>query len=133
MTFIELKDLREGTVYKLRARNLDFGVYDGKGNFIGIRTKFTSRFLDMECERTTSKHFGTASAMEDVGVIIGLPFKTTLGVVCEKCQQSCNYDENRPETQRWQHDDGTPQCANAWAQSVSNRDLFKALETWEGK
>ena len=38
----------KGRVYKLWCRNLSIGVYDGKEGFIGIRTKFGSRYLDTE-------------------------------------------------------------------------------------
>ena len=40
--------LIRGRVYKLESRNLSYGGGDGKRSFIGVRTKFGSRFLDEE-------------------------------------------------------------------------------------
>jgi hypothetical protein len=57
-----------GRVYKLDCRNLSYGVYDGKGGFIGIRTKFGSRFLDTELHWDADPHYGTVEAMEDLGI-----------------------------------------------------------------
>lgn len=45
---MEAEELKRGVVYRLRARNIACGVYDGQGGFIGIRTKFGGRFLDRE-------------------------------------------------------------------------------------
>lgn len=54
-SFIEIMALTVGAVYRLRSRNLAFGVYLGDGRFAGIRTKFGNRFLDVEMEWTTSR------------------------------------------------------------------------------
>jgi hypothetical protein len=57
---IKLGQLQRGRVYRLQSRNLACGVWNGKDGFIGVRTKFGLRFLDMEIHWGLSKTFGTA-------------------------------------------------------------------------
>lgn len=59
--------LIRGRVYKLESRNLRLGVWDGKRSFIGVRTKFGSRFLDEEDHWDVDEHFGTVSDATDTG------------------------------------------------------------------
>ena len=51
-------------------RNLECGVWNGKDGFVGIRTKFGRRFLDMEIHWDLSEIFGTAQALEPLGAIL---------------------------------------------------------------
>lgn len=67
-TIIELDKCIDGNLYKLASRNLSYGVFSKKENgFIGIRQKFTLRFLDTEYHWDTGAPFGTASPLEDLG------------------------------------------------------------------
>lgn len=54
-------------LYLVQSRNLRYTIYDGKLGFIGIRTKFGSRFLFTEYH-WDAEAYGTVSAMEDKGV-----------------------------------------------------------------
>ena len=65
---ISLSECKKRRVYKLHSRNLSFGVFDGDTGFIGIRTKFGSRFLDTEYHWDTGSPFGTAHPEEDTGI-----------------------------------------------------------------
>jgi hypothetical protein len=56
---IKLEQLQRGRVYRLQSRNLECGVWNGKDGFVGIRTKFGGRFLDMEIHWDLSETFGT--------------------------------------------------------------------------
>ena len=67
---ISLSRCKKRRVYKLLSRNLLFAVFDGETRFIGIRTKFGSRFLDTEDHWDTGPPFGTARPEEDTGVDI---------------------------------------------------------------
>ena len=67
---ISLSECKKRRVYKLLARNLSFGVFDGGIRFIGIRTKGGSMFLDTEDHWDTGPPFGTAHPDEDVGIDI---------------------------------------------------------------
>ena len=65
---INLSECKKRRVYKLFARNLSFGVFDGENRFIGIRTKCGSRFLDTEDHWDVGPPFGTARAEEDTSI-----------------------------------------------------------------
>ena len=56
----ERPPLIAGNLYKIRSRNLPYGVYDGQGRFIGIREKAGS--LDLFTE-----YGNTVIALEDLG------------------------------------------------------------------
>jgi hypothetical protein len=58
--FIPLTECKVRGVYRLRSRNLGVGVFDGNNGFIGIRTKFTDRYLDTEYHWDQGPPFGTA-------------------------------------------------------------------------
>ena len=54
-------------LYKLNSRNLDYGVYDdAQKGFIGIRTKFGSRYLFTEYHWDTGSPFGTAMPIKEM-------------------------------------------------------------------
>jgi hypothetical protein len=48
LTWIPLAECIPRGVYQVHSRNLDQAVFDGKTGFIGLRDKFSSRFLDTE-------------------------------------------------------------------------------------
>lgn len=60
-------DLKKGHLYQIRSRNLPYGVYDGRGGFIGIREKFASLFLFTEYDWDNGPPFGTVTVQEDLG------------------------------------------------------------------
>lgn len=70
MTWIKEADLVIGTVYEVRSRNLEVGVWTGRG-FIGVREKFGSRFLFEEYyigdEPGSNGPMGTAFALRPLG------------------------------------------------------------------
>ena len=64
---IPLEQCVRGRVYEIRSRNLAVGVYDGKCGFIGIRTKFGSRYLFTEYHWDQGSPHGTVSRQRDLG------------------------------------------------------------------
>ena len=70
----------KGRVYKIRCRNLRFGVFDGEDGFIGIRTKFSDRYLFTEYHWDQGAPFGTVMATEDIGVIVPEPIAVREGL-----------------------------------------------------
>lgn len=59
--FIPLSECKHGHGYWLDSRNLCYGVFDeNTKGFVGIRTKFTSRYLFTEYHWDTGAPFGTA-------------------------------------------------------------------------
>ena len=112
---IKLGELQRGTVYRLQSRNLACGVWNRKDGFIGIRTKFGGRFLDMEIHWDLSETIGTAQALEALGIIPeSVSLDISLGTECGNCHKPVNYVERHTEHQGasgdWLHDDGSPNC-----------------------
>lgn len=66
---IDPADLIDRRIYRLSSRNLVIGVWRAEENgFIGIREKFGDEYLFTEYEHDFDPHFGTARAMEDMGI-----------------------------------------------------------------
>ena len=143
---IKLEQLQRGRVYRLQSRNLECGVWNGKNAFIGIRTKFGLRFLDMEIHWGLSKTFGTAQALETMGTIPeSISLNISLGTECGNCHKSLNYVKHHAELKEasgeWLHDDdGSPNCTvpfqnnkarNASPVVIPNDALFADLQKYE--
>lgn len=66
INYIALENCQERKLYRLRSRNIKIGVFHPEQGFIGIRTKFGSRFLDSE-NHWDSIEFATAKPLEVIG------------------------------------------------------------------
>jgi hypothetical protein len=98
---IPIEELKVGTVYKLNSRNLSVGVFTKNKGFIGIRLKFGNRFLFEEYEYSTSVHYGTATAIEELGEIpSNIKIAESLYDECGICRKPVNFDEKRPKGRR---------------------------------
>lgn len=65
--YIDLAACKKGYLYRLLSRNLRCGVFDGKLGFIGIRTKFSDRFLFTEYHWDVGPaNYGTAMPKEEI-------------------------------------------------------------------
>ena len=62
---ISKKDCVVGTVYRLRSRNLNVGVFTGRG-FIGIREKFGDKYLFQEFHHEDGPPFGTVNPIAEI-------------------------------------------------------------------
>ncbi len=73
---IKLEACEHRKLYRLLARNLRIGVWDGgRQEFVGIRTKFGRRFLDSE-NHWDAEEFATASPLEVLGELpTEIPFE----------------------------------------------------------
>ncbi len=61
------EDCKNGYLYRIFSRNLDIGVYVANiQGFIGIRTKFGERFLNMELHWDADQYNGTAKPKEEL-------------------------------------------------------------------
>jgi hypothetical protein len=118
--------LIKGRAYRIRCRNLSFGVWDGVSGFIGIRTKFGSRYLFTELHWDADRSFGTVRMATDLG--IGLPPEISaverLGVVDQKTNRPVEY---KPD-EGWFFKDTGEFSKDIWAMEVSNKELFKFLD-----
>lgn len=67
--YIPLSECVNKGIYKIHSRNLEYGVYNAKQmGFIGIRTKFGNRFLDMEYHWDYGQGpYGTVKPLELIG------------------------------------------------------------------
>jgi hypothetical protein len=142
---IKLEQLQRGRVYRLQSRNLESGVWNGKDGFVGIRTKFGQRFLDMEIHWDLSETFGTAQALEALGTIPeSTSLDISLGTECGNCHKSVKYVKPHAEQQEasgeWLHDDGSPNCSlpvqndrarKASPVAIQNDALFAELRTYD--
>jgi hypothetical protein len=142
---IKLGELQRGTVYRLQSRNLACGVWNGKDGFIGIRTKFGGRFLDMEIHWDLSKTFGTAQALEELGTIPeSISLQISLRTECGDCHGPLKYIRRHAEQEgasgEWLHDDGSPNCSvpalndkagKASPVAISNDALFAELQKYD--
>jgi len=68
--YLALAECVKGHVYKLRSRNLRIGVFNGTTGFIGIRTKWDSRYLFTEYHWDYEGSYGTVHPLEDMGVVV---------------------------------------------------------------
>jgi hypothetical protein len=142
LNFIPLKDCVKGRVYRLHARNLHIGVFDGRDGFIGIRTKFDDRFLDTEYSGERGAYFATALAVEDLGVDVppGVPVAARLGtidattkrpIIMDKDIDNPNFPPGEGRRGWWRYSD-TGEVAptvkgGCCATGVANTALFEFL------
>jgi hypothetical protein len=142
--FLAPSTLVERCVYRLRSRNLEFGVFNGANGFIGIRDKFNCRYLDTEYLADPPDFIGTARAIEQVGTLSNtIALSESLGSQCSKCNLPVDYVAWAPGEvtngypRRWVHiaSDGTvmyPTVVHELSpSSVANDALFAALEIIE--
>jgi hypothetical protein len=160
---IELDALKPGYLYRLHSRNLSMGVWNptlqSKGGFIGIRTKFESRFLDVELHFDSDPRFGTAVPLEILAECPVPDQRLHLGTICGRCDQEFGIsipveflpyaDGPRYKTYKsrqgdgtykewtneyksgWQHTADGGKCSEPFGRSVGNTRLFEWLDQAE--
>ena len=76
-------------IYRIRSRNLDFGVYrEATNGFIGIREKFGDLYLFEEYHWD----FGTVRPLEDVGVLPDdIEVRESVSAGCTNCGGQTEY------------------------------------------
>lgn len=65
---IPLTECVKRRTYRLKSRNLAFGVFDGETGFLGIREKFGHRYVFTEYHWDTGAPHGTVEPLEDLCV-----------------------------------------------------------------
>lgn len=115
---IPLNECKPGHLYRLRARNILYGVFNGHAEFVGIREKFDHRYLDKEVHFEASRHFGTATPLKEIGPCPIEDLRTSGDTQCGQCGAKMKYfywgpDNPRPEGNTfpgaWRHLD-KPEC-----------------------
>lgn len=141
---IKLEDCEHRKLYLLDARNLKIGVFDQETQgFVGIRTKFTARFLDTEFH-WDAPEFATCCPMVVIGELpADIEIQMYFGTECKGCQVPVTYkkyDVPREVTLtdgykfmahgQWEHLAPTA-CDKADPVTVNNKKLFNWLEEQE--
>jgi hypothetical protein len=132
-TYIPLTDCVDRRLYRIQSRNLTVGVYraDVRG-FVGIRTKFGSRYLFTEYHWDTGEPFGTVKPVEDAGESVpdGMRTEDDLGTACSACGRPAAFDHEAMKAgmKGWNHADKSPRCEGMGGQAVPNDALFAWIE-----
>lgn len=97
--WIDPAELFDRGVYRIRSRNLPYGVYRAATRgFIGIREKMGSVYLFEEYEWDASTTYGTARALDYMGQLPDeIEMRETNPTECETCGQPCVYDDDLKE------------------------------------
>ena len=130
----KMEECKAGRVYMLSCRNLNLGVYDGNGGFIGIRTKFGSRYLFIEYHWDKDPHIGTVSWAEDTNFDVPntVQLKTSLGTVDWDSNRPLAFDKPRDTGGKgWYFVDTGEAAEDVRPVSVSNDELFNILDKLE--
>jgi len=134
MELISLKECVKGRVYMLNCRNLDYGVYNGKDGFIGIRYKVGSRYLFTEYHKDVDPHFGTVMGMEDLGIDVpnDIELIENEPTIDKDSKRLVNFDGMASKGGRgWVYKDTDEPDQNINPISHINRNLFKFLNDIE--
>jgi hypothetical protein len=67
LKYLSMSGLKDGTLYKITARNGNYGVWiEKKKGFVLSRFKFGDNFPFVEYHYDSDPHFGTAKPLEEV-------------------------------------------------------------------
>lgn len=130
----DIKDCIQGRVYKIRCRNLAYGVWNGRDGFIGIRQKFNSRFLFTELHWDASQTFGTVREAIDTGIDVpsGVELRTSTPTEDRKSGRLVAFDRPVMDGGRgWYYVDTNEEDQNIQPCSYTYRPLFEFLEQIE--
>jgi len=114
-------------VYQIDSRNLSYGVYDGKGGFIGIRTKFNNKYLFTEFHYEASKDFGTVNGHVDISINVpeNIPICEHLRIIDSKTGREIYFSKG------WSYKDTDERTVSILPVIVENKELFEFLEMVE--
>lgn len=129
--YIPLEKCEDRYLYRIRSRNLSFGVFNKSCNgFIGIREKFGSRFLFTEFHYDTGRPYGTVAPDEK---LIKLPddieLKENLYTIDSVSKRLVKFD--KPVFQGgkgWYFVDTGESNDDIYPTYIINRELFKWLD-----
>jgi len=142
-TWIPMEECKTRRLYRIRSRNLRVGVYDGKEGFLGIRTKFGSRYVFTEYHWDQGPPHGTVKPQEDLGV--DLPEEILLeeyvGTVDKSTRRPVGFDRTKATPEEggnavgykgWYFTDTGEYSQGIHGVLVGNDKLFAWLEEHDG-
>lgn len=126
MTLIPIKDCIKARLYKIKCRNMTYGVWNGENGFIGIRCKFGKRFLFTEYHWEAGPPYGTVYETVDTGIDLpihkGYELRHYAPSVDEKSKRPCEFrpdDTNTTSPGKWYFKDtgepGAKPCSYVYA------------------
>lgn len=142
--YIALANCKRGHIYRVRSRNLAFGLFvpEKENGFIGIREKFGRLFLFTEHHWDNGPPHGTVRPVEDLGPIEDstVPFRESEPTTCDRCGALVEYrkveggrklEDGTVVPGKWEHLSGDGSCEKIYPVSRNNKRLFKLLEKIE--
>ena len=122
-----------GHAYRLHARNLTLGVFNGETGFLGIREKFGARYLFCEYHQETGVPFGTVYPLEDLGLAPNdLSIVESLGSFDRRNKRPVAFDRPVAAGGRgWYYTDTGKADQRIEPQGLANQKLFNWLEALE--
>ena len=125
--YLKLSECEVGRVYLLNSRNLKFGAFDDRGEFVGIRHKFGNTFLDAEIHwdregswRGTARPVEATSFVVPDGILVAARLPDTLD---DKTGKVVVYDK---DSKVWRDTEGNA-MEECYAIAVHNNALFDFL------
>ena len=130
-SLVPLADLIHRRVYRLKSRNLLVGVWDsGKSGFIGVRQKFSDRYLFTEYHWDTSDSHGTAQALEllDTAIPEDLALVEYLQTICSEHATPMKFTTPIMQGgEGWVHEEDGEKC-EAYPMAPMHQELFDILD-----
>lgn len=137
---IPLEDCEDRYIYRLKSRNLKFGVFvERTKGFIGIREKFGNEFLFTEYHHDADPHLGTARPIERIREITNENIRmyemhpVSTCRFCGDLVRSVNLGTEQDKQYHWFHVTGDQSCKKVSPQGHMNEPLFDALKSIEGE
>ena len=129
MPYISIADCKFGWVYRVRSRNLAFGVFDSSDSgFVGIREK-GRRYLFTEYHWDTGIPFGTVKPDIAVETCPIADLRDYIGSFCSVCGLELEF-QGTVGSGRWLHQ-GVSDCKLPNPHARLNQALFDYLEALE--
>lgn len=113
-----------GSIYRIFSRNLDVAIYAGNNQFIGIREKFGSRYLDSEFYEETVREVAEQLGEiydKNIRLTEALPFSS-----CGYCGANTKFNDNLKKQEHIVETD----CTEVNSFSKSNFLLFQELDEY---
>jgi hypothetical protein len=122
---IPLAECKHGWTYRIRSRNLSFGVFNKETEgFVGIRSKFDDLYLFTEFHWETGAPHGMVSPLEAIEECPVKDLREDFGPRCVDCEGAVHFirnDRHGSGTGDWMHVVEPEGCPNKGPLNGSDR------------